>query len=126
MWLTLAPQAVRIYAWINKRRKAIYAVVESGGKQYKVEPGHTIRVERLGAPEGSVVELEKVLLVAEGDEVSLGKPFVGGAKVVATVLGEEKAAKVIVFKYKRKVRYRRKKGHRQIYTRLAIKEIVTE
>ncbi len=104
-------------------RKVIYAVVETGGKQYKVSPGETICVEKL-ATEGDTVELDKVYLVVDGDKVTLGKPTVAGAKVVATVLGEGKGDKVIVFKYKPKVRYRRKKGHRQPYTRLAIKEIV--
>jgi len=73
---------------------------------------------------GSQVELDKVLLVADNERVLVGKPLVEGAKVVAEALGEEKGEKVIVFKYKPKVRYRRKKGHRQLYTRLAIKEIL--
>lgn len=123
--MTLAANAAKIYQRINKRRKTIYAVVESGGKQHKVRPGHTVHVERLDAEEGATVELDKVLLIAEEDKVTLGKPTVQGAKVIATVLSEEKAEKVKVFKYKPKVRYRRNKGHRQIYTRLAIKEIVT-
>ncbi|MEE8469704.1 MAG: 50S ribosomal protein L21 [Dehalococcoidia bacterium] len=101
----------------------MYAVVETGGKQYKVSPGEIICVEKL-TTEGDTVELDKVYLVADGDKVTLGKPTVAGAKVVATVLGEGKRDKVIVFKYKPKVRYRRKKGHRQPYTRLAIEEIV--
>lgn len=123
--MTLAANAAKIYQRIKKRRKAIYAVVESGGKQHKVRPGHTVHVERLDAEEGATVELDKVLLIAEEDKVTLGKPTVQGAKVIATVLSEEKAEKVKVFKYKPKVRYRRNKGHRQLYTRLAIKEIVT-
>ena len=73
--------------------------------------------------EGSQVKLDKVLLVADEDKVRVGTPLVKGAKVVAEALGEEKGDKVIVFKYKSKVRYRRKKGHRQLYTRLAIKKI---
>lgn len=102
----------------------IYAIVETGGKQYKVSPGQTIDVERLAAEEGSTIELERVLLVADGDRVTVGKPTIEGAKVVAEVIGEGKGEKVIVFKYKPKVHYRRKTGHRQIYTRLAIKEIL--
>lgn len=102
----------------------IYAIVETGGKQYKVSPGQTIDVERLPAEEGSTIELERVLLVADGDRVTVGKPTIEGAKVVAEVIGEGKGEKVIVFKYKPKVHYRRKTGHRQIYTRLAIKEIL--
>ncbi len=73
---------------------------------------------------GEQVELDRVLLVADQEKVQVGKPLVEGAKVVAESLGEEKGAKVTVFKYKPKVRYRRKKGHRQLYTRLAIKEIM--
>jgi len=72
---------------------------------------------------GSTVELDRVLLVADDGEVRVGTPIVKGAKVIATALGEGKGKKIIVFKYKPKVRYRRKKGHRQLYTRLAIKEI---
>jgi large subunit ribosomal protein L21 len=74
--------------------------------------------------EGDTVELERVYLVADGDNVSVGKPTVDGAKVIADVVDEGRGKKVLVFKYKPKVRYRRKKGHRQPYTRLAIKEIV--
>ena len=83
-----------------------------------------IDVERLDAAEGKTVELERVLLIADGDKVTAGKPVVDGAKVVATSQGEGKGKKVIVFKYKPKVRYRRKAGHRQFYTRLAIDKIV--
>ena len=88
-----------------------------------MSPGQVVEVERLAVEQGSQVELSNVLLVADGDEVTVGKPLVEGAKVVAEALGEEKGKKVIVFKFKPKVRYRRKKGHRQFFTRLAIKEI---
>jgi large subunit ribosomal protein L21 len=98
--------------------------VESGGKQYKVSPGQTIDVERLAAEEGSTVELTQVLFAADGDRMAVGRPVVGGAKVLATVVAQGKGDKVIVFKYKPKVRYRRKRGHRQLYTRLLIKDIV--
>ena len=104
-------------------RKTIYAVVETGGKQYKVSPGQTIEVEKLTAS-GDTVELDKVYLVADGDKVIVGNPTVPGAKVIANVVGNGKGDKVIVYKFKAKVRYRRKKGHRQPYTKLAIKEIV--
>lgn len=102
----------------------IYAIIQTGGKQYKVSPGETIDVERLPAEEGSTIELDQVLLVADGENVRVGTPTVEGAKVVAEVVGEGKGEKVIVFKYKPKVRYRRMKGHRQTHTRLAIREIV--
>jgi large subunit ribosomal protein L21 len=101
----------------------IYAVVETGGKQYKVSTGQTIEVEKLAAG-GDTVELDQVYLVADGDKVTVGKPTIPGAKVIADVVSEGKGKKVIVYKFKAKVRYRRKRGHRQPYTRLAIKEIV--
>ncbi len=102
----------------------IYAIVETGGKQFKVAPGQTIDVERLNIAAGDKVELDKVLLLAEGEKVTVGTPTVSGAKVMATSQGEHKGDKVIVFKFKSKVHYRKKTGHRQIYTRLAIDSIV--
>jgi len=101
----------------------IYAVVETGGKQYKVSPGQTIEVEKLSTS-GDTVELDKVYLIADGDKVTVGNPTVPGAKVIANVVGNGKGDKVIVYKFKAKVRFRRKRGHRQPYTKLAIKEIV--
>ena len=76
----------------------IYAIIETGGKQYKVTPGQTIDVERLDAAEGSTVELDRVLLIADGDKVTVGTPTVDGAKVIATSQGEGRTKKVIVFK----------------------------
>jgi large subunit ribosomal protein L21 len=105
-------------------RLKIYAIIETGGKQYKVTPGQTIDVERLDVTEGSTVELDRVLLIADGDKVTVGTPTVDGAKVIATSQGEGRSKKIIVFKYKPKVRYRKKTGHRQFYTRLAIDRIV--
>ena len=105
-------------------RLEIYAIIETGGKQYKVTPGQTIDVERLDVAEGSTVELDRVLLIADGDKVDVGTPTVDGAKVVATSQGEGRTKKIIVFKYKPKVRYRKKTGHRQFYTRLTIDKIV--
>ena len=106
------------------RRKEIYAVVETGGKQYKVAPGQAIDVERLDVAEGSTTELGKVLLIADGDKVTVGTPAIEGAKVIATSQGNDKGKKIIVFKYKPKVRYRKKTGHRQLYTRLIIDKII--
>ncbi len=102
-----------------------YAIVEQGGKQYKAVPGSTIEVDRLPVEEGAAVELERVLLVADGEQILIGTPTVPGAKVKATVEAHFKGPKIIVFKYKPRKRYRRKKGHRQQYTRLRIDEIVT-
>jgi len=81
-------------------------------------------VDRLEAAEGDTVELDGVLLIADGDKVTVGTPTVDGAKVIATSQGEGKGKKIIVFKYKPKVRYRKKTGHRQLYTRLAIDKII--
>ena len=105
-------------------RLEIYAIIETGGKQYKVTPGETIDVERLDVAEGNTVELDRVLLIVDGDRVNVGTPTIDGAKVVATSQGEGRTRKIIVFKYKPKVRYRKKTGHRQFYTRLAIDKIV--
>ncbi|MFC2017389.1 50S ribosomal protein L21 [Chloroflexota bacterium] len=107
----------------NGGRK-IYAIIETGGKQYKVTPGLTIDVERLDVTEGNTIELHRVLFIADGDEVTVGTPTIDGAKVIATSQGDGKGKKIIVFKYKPKVRYRKKTGHRQLYTRLAIDRIV--
>jgi len=102
----------------------MYAVVETGGKQYKVSEGMTIEVEKLPVEVGEEIELDKVLMVVDGDSIKVGRPFLEGAKVKALVQGQIKGPKIIVFKYKPKKRYRRKKGHRQRYTRLLIKEII--
>lgn len=102
-----------------------YAIVKTGGKQYRISPGDTIDVEKLPVDEGNRVDLEEVLLVSLGDKVTVGRPMVEGAKVVATVTANGKGKKLIIFKYKRKVRYRRRTGHRQPYTRLTIEEIIT-
>jgi large subunit ribosomal protein L21 len=104
----------------------MYAVVESGGKQYKVVPGQIVDVEKLDVAEGATVNLEKVLLIGDDNEVMVGKPAIEGARVTATSKGNGKCKKVIVFKYKPKVRYTRKTGHRQAYTRLRIDKIVND
>jgi large subunit ribosomal protein L21 len=100
----------------------MYAIIQHGGHQVRVEPGKSVRVERFDAEPGDRLELDKVLLVG-GDSVQVGRPFVDGASVAATVLGEEPGRKLMVFKYRRKNRYRVKTGHRQRYTRLQIDEI---
>ncbi len=102
----------------------MYAVVETGGKQYKLQVGDVVDVERLPAELGQSVDLDRVLMVAEEGAVKVGQPVVPGAKVRAKVVDHIKGDKVIVFKYKPKVRYRRRLGHRQPYTRLSIEEIV--
>ena len=100
-----------------------YAIVESGGKQYNVELGDTIRVEYIERDSGDKVEIEDVLMLSEDGKLQIGSPVVAGAKVTAEVVGQGKAKKVTVFKYKAKTRYRRKNGHRQFYTDLLITDI---
>ncbi|MBN2048781.1 MAG: 50S ribosomal protein L21 [Anaerolineaceae bacterium] len=103
-----------------------YAIVESGGKQYKAVVGSTIEVDKLFVEVGESLNLDQVLLVVNDGEVSVGTPVVSGTIVKATVVAQIKAPKVTVFKYRPKKRYRVKKGHRQQYTRLQIESIVTE
>ena len=101
----------------------MYAVLSTGGKQYRVQEGDVIFVEKLNAEVDSTVELTEVLAVSNGDALKVGTPVVEGAKVVAKVLAQGKAKKVTVFKYKRKKDYRRKNGHRQPYTKLVVEKI---
>ncbi|MBI3448248.1 MAG: 50S ribosomal protein L21 [Acidobacteria bacterium] len=100
-----------------------YAIVEIGGTQHRVAPGDTIKVQRLAAEAGGNITLQKVLLVQSGETMKVGAPYVAGAEVTATVLGEKKARKILVFKKKRRKQYRRLNGHRQILTSLQIQEI---
>jgi large subunit ribosomal protein L21 len=101
----------------------MYAVVSSGGKQYRVEAGSELVVERIPGDAGASITFDRVLLVGDGDAVTVGTPTVDGASVSGTVLGEAKGPKLIVFKFKQKVKYRRKNGHRQHLTRVRIDEI---
>ncbi len=100
-----------------------YAIVQTGGKQYQVRPGDTIRVESLPQEAGETVELDDVLMVSKDGEVKLGNPNVSGARVTAEIAEHGRAKKIVVFKYKAKTRYRRKQGHRQSYTALTVKDI---
>ena len=100
-----------------------YAVFKTGGKQYRVQQGDTLDVEKLPVPVGSVAEFGEVLAVSEDGEVTFGSPFVPGASIVAQVQSHYRDKKLMVFKYKAKTRYRRKRSHRQSYTRLTIEEI---
>ncbi len=102
----------------------MFAIVETGGKQYRVAEGEVIEVEKLAAPEGETVTLDRVLMVSDGSNVRVGKPLVEGASVEAKVVDQKRGPKVIVFKYKPKKRYRRKSGHRQSLTRLQIERIL--
>jgi large subunit ribosomal protein L21 len=102
------------------------AIIESGGKQYPVAPGDRLVVERLHAEPGDQVELGRVLLIEDEGKVEVGQPTVAGARVLAHVLEHDRGEKLVVFKFKAKVRYRRKTGHRQHRTVVQISEIVRE
>ncbi len=101
----------------------MYAVVRTGGKQYRISPGDKIRVEKLAGQVGEEIELKEVLLYADGEKVLTGNPLLPNVKVVGQILGQQRAKKIIVFKMKRRKGYRKKQGHRQHYTTLRIKEI---
>lgn len=97
----------------------MYAVIKTGGKQYRVQEGDTIRVEKLPGDVGATVEFDEVLMIG-GEKVAVGKPTVSGATVAAEITAQDRAKKIIVFKMKRRKNYRRKYGHRQPYTELRI------
>lgn len=101
----------------------MYAIIETGGKQYRVQEGDVLFIEKLDVAAGDAVEFDKVLAVSNGSELTVGAPVVEGAKVSATVEKNGKAKKVIVFKYKAKKDYRKKQGHRQPYTKVKIEKI---
>ena len=101
----------------------MYAIIQTGGKQYKVSEGDVVYIEKLEAEEGASVNFEEVLAVGEGAELKFGAPFVSGAAVSAKVLKNGKAKKVLIFKYKPKKGYRRRQGHRQPYTKVQIEKI---
>jgi large subunit ribosomal protein L21 len=100
----------------------MYAIIATGGKQYKVSEGDVIRVEKLGVEAGSTYTFDQVLAVS-GDEVKVGDPLVAGASVEASVIEDGKAKKITVYKYKRKTGYHKKQGHRQLYTKVKIEKI---
>ena len=105
---------------------ADYAIVQTGGKQYRVATGDTIRVESIPGDIGDTVELIDVRMVSNEGQVTLGMPNVEGARVVTEISESGKGKKITVLKYKPKVRYRRKKGHRQLYTDLTVTDIVLD
>ncbi len=100
-----------------------FAVIQTGGKQYRVSPGQKLKVEKLDVKAGDKVVFDTVLLTSVGDTVKVGAPYIAGAKLEAKVLGDGKGKKAIVFKYHPKTRSRKKKGHRQEYTELEIVKI---
>jgi len=101
----------------------MYAIIRTGGKQYQVSTGERLRVEKIDGNIGDSVELSEVLVVGDGDDVKIGQPTLEGAKVIARIVEQGKARKVLVFKKKRRKGYRVKRGHRQLFTALEIGEI---
>lgn len=101
----------------------MYAVLLTGGKQYRVQEGDVLFVEKLDAEVDTTVELNQILAIGKEDGLVVGKPVVEGAKVVAKVIAQGKARKIVVFKFKRKLDYRKKQGHRQAYTKIQIEKI---
>ena len=98
----------------------MYAVIQTGGKQYRVAEGSTLKIEKLAADEGASVELDKVLMVADGDSVTVGTPYVEGGKVVATVKAHGRAKKVNIIKFRRRKHHMKRQGHRQAYTEIEV------
>ena len=101
----------------------MFAVLSAGGKQYKVSQGDLIEVEKLESNTGDTVTLDQVLMIGEGENIEVGSPYVSGCKVTGEVVEQGKGPKIIVFKKKRRKNYRRKNGHRQLFTQLKITEI---
>jgi large subunit ribosomal protein L21 len=102
----------------------MYAVLRTGGKQYRVAAGDTIKVEKLPGNPGDAVEIAEVLLLADGENIVIGRPLIDGALIKAEILEQDRHRKVVIFKYRRRRRYRRKTGHRQPFTALQIVDIV--
>ncbi len=102
----------------------MYAVIKTGGKQYKVEAGATLKVEKLLGEVGSKVVIDKVLMIADGDNTTIGAPLIAGATVNATVVSHGRADKVMIFKFRRRKHYRKTQGHRQSFTEIQIGEIL--
>ncbi len=103
----------------------MYAVIQTGGKQYKVQPGQTILVEKLAGEPGDEVEFDQVLLLSDDQAVAVGRPLVTGAVVNAQIVGHERGEKLIVYKFRHRKNYRRKNGHRQDLTAVKINAVVT-
>ncbi|MCW9024129.1 MAG: 50S ribosomal protein L21 [Gammaproteobacteria bacterium] len=98
----------------------MYAVIKTGGKQYKVEQGQKLRVEKINAESGASVELDKVLMIADGDNVTIGAPYIDGGKVTATITEHGRGKKIRIIKFRRRKHHKKTQGHRQAYTELEI------
>ena len=101
----------------------MYAVIESGGKQHRVEPGEVLRLEKLDAAEGETVNFDQVMMIGQGENIQIGTPFVDGGAVTAEVVSHGRGDKITIIKMRRRKHYRRQAGHRQYYTEVKIKEI---
>lgn len=115
------PAARRVFCCLEA---ALYAVVRTGGKQYRVQEGRPVTIERLPGEAGQTIELNDVLLLADGDNITIGAPTVEGARVVGTIREQGRAKKILVFHYKNKTRARKKNGHRQQFTTLMIDDVL--
>lgn len=101
----------------------MYAIIETGGKQYRVSPGTTVRIEKVDGKQGDSYVFTQVLALSNGDKLQLGTPYIDGARVKGTIVRQGKARKILVFKYRAKTNYRKKYGHRQHFTEIKIDEI---
>ena len=114
---------IRPIAFENAMESTMYAVIKTGGKQYRVAPGEKIKIEQIPADVGAQIVLDQVLMVADGDAVKLGNPLVSGAKVSATVIAHGRGVKVKIFKMRRRKHYQKTQGHRQNYTEIRVDSI---
>lgn len=111
---------------LREGAQSMYAIVETGGKQYKVAKGDILQVEKIDGTAGDTLELDKILLIKDDDGLTVGRPLVDGAKVVGRIRAQGRGTKIVVFKYKRRKNCRRKQGHRQDHTWIAIEDIITQ
>ena len=102
----------------------MYAVIETGGKQYRVQPGETLRIETLDGDAGQAVEFDRVLLISDDDSVAVGRPLINGAVVTGEILSHGRGEKLVVYKFKRRKDYRRRNGHRQNFTAVKINQVM--
>jgi len=116
--LSVGPEDAGRFRFLEKVR--MYAVIKTGGKQYRVSEGSTVKVEKIDAAEGASVELDKVLMIANGDDITLGKPYVEGGKVTATVKAHGRGPKVHIVKFRRRKQHMKRQGHRQSFTELEV------
>jgi large subunit ribosomal protein L21 len=121
-WIPVTTQHTAICGQLNEIL-SMYAVIESGGKQHRVEPGELLRLEKLNASEGETVNFDKVMMIGEGENIQIGTPFVDGGAVTAEVVSHGRGDKITIIKMRRRKHYRRQAGHRQYFTEVKIKEI---